>query len=49
MEAQVAVSGDRRLDSLLVCLDPSVDIVEPSEYRERQLVHAARLLEGYDG
>ena len=45
VEADVTVTGDRRLDWVLVCLDPSTEIVSPVEARERQRRHAAQLLE----
>ena len=41
------VSGDRRLDSLLVSLDPAAEIAGPPGCRERQRAHAARLLQAY--
>ena len=46
VEADVVVIGERRLDYLLVCLDPSVDVVSPGD-AARQREHAARLLASY--
>lgn len=48
VEADVTVIGERRLEYVLVCLDPDVDVVAPLEYRELQRAHAARLLAAYD-
>ena len=47
VEADVTVIGERRLEYLLVCLDPDVEVVAPPEYRELQRSHAARLLAAY--
>jgi predicted DNA-binding transcriptional regulator YafY len=47
VEADVTVIGDRRLEYLLVCLDPDVDVVGPPEYQELQRSHAAQLLAAY--
>lgn len=47
IETRVAVSGDRRLDSLLVCLHPAVEIVDPPDCGARQRAHAAQLLADY--
>jgi hypothetical protein len=44
LEAAVVVIGERRLEYLLVSLDPDVDVVAPPEYRELQRAHTARLL-----
>jgi len=45
VELDVTVTGDRRLDHLLVCLAPDAEIVEPVTYAERRRRYAARLLE----
>jgi predicted DNA-binding transcriptional regulator YafY len=45
VELDVTVTGDRRLDHLLVCLPTDTEIVEPAEYAERRRRYAARLLE----
>jgi predicted DNA-binding transcriptional regulator YafY len=47
VEADVTVIGDRRLEYLLVVIDPAVEVVAPSEYAELQHAHAARLLAAY--
>jgi predicted DNA-binding transcriptional regulator YafY len=46
VETDVVVIGERRLDYLLVCLDPTVDVVTPGD-AARQRAHAARLLAWY--
>jgi predicted DNA-binding transcriptional regulator YafY len=46
VELDVTVTGDRRLDHLLVCLPADTEIVEPVAYAERRRQYAARLLEG---
>jgi len=45
VEIDVTVTGDRRLDHLLVCLPPDTEIIEPPEYAERRRADAALLLE----
>jgi len=45
VELDVTVTGDRRLDHLLVCLPADTEIIEPAEYRARRRRYAARLLE----
>jgi hypothetical protein len=45
----VTVAGDRRLDYLLVTLDPDVEIVSPPEARARQRTVATDLLALYEG
>jgi hypothetical protein len=47
VELDVTVSGDRRLDYLLVTLDADVEIVSPPEARERQRAVARELLAQY--
>jgi len=47
VEVDVVVTGERRLDHLLVTLDPDVDVVSPLDARERQREHAAELLAAY--
>jgi predicted DNA-binding transcriptional regulator YafY len=44
VELDITVSGDRRLEHLLVCLDSDAQIVSPPEYAELRRAHAARLL-----
>ncbi|HXY95054.1 MAG TPA: WYL domain-containing protein [Acidimicrobiia bacterium] len=48
VEADVTVIGDRRLEYLLVCLDPDVEVAAPATARELQHTHAAGLLDAYD-
>jgi predicted DNA-binding transcriptional regulator YafY len=45
VELDVTVTGDRRLDHLLMCLPANTEIIEPAEYRARRRRYAARLLE----
>ncbi|MCJ7672430.1 MAG: WYL domain-containing protein [Acidimicrobiia bacterium] len=47
VELDVAVTGDRRLDHLLVCLPVDTEIVEPAASAERRREYAARLLARY--
>ena len=47
VEADVTVIGERRLEYVLVCLDPDVEVVAPPEYQDLQRSHAARLLAEY--
>lgn len=47
VEVEVVVTGERRLDHLLVTLDPDVEITAPVEARVRQREHAATLLAAY--
>ncbi len=44
VEARVVVTGERRLDNLLVSLDSDVEIVAPPNAQLRQREHAATLL-----
>ncbi|MFN8036127.1 MAG: WYL domain-containing protein [Acidimicrobiia bacterium] len=44
VDVNLTVTGDRRLEHLLVCLEPDAEIVEPARYRELQR-HAAMGLE----
>lgn len=44
VEVELTVTGDRRLEHLLVCLDPDTEIVAPSEMRDLQRQTARRLL-----
>jgi hypothetical protein len=46
-EVDVVVTGERRLDHLLVTLDPDVEVVGPDDARARQREHAATLLAAY--
>jgi len=48
VELDVTVAGDRRLDYLLVTLDPDVEIVAPAEARDRQRTVATDLLALYE-
>jgi predicted DNA-binding transcriptional regulator YafY len=47
VEVDVIVTGERRLDHLLVTLDPDVEVVAPDDARARQREHAASLLAAY--
>jgi predicted DNA-binding transcriptional regulator YafY len=47
VEVDVVVTGERRLDHLLVTLDPDVEVVSPLDAGERQREHAAELLAAY--
>jgi predicted DNA-binding transcriptional regulator YafY len=47
VEVDVVVTGERRLDHLLVTLDPDVDVIGPESARARQREHAAALLAAY--
>ena len=47
VELDVTVAGDRRLDYLLVTLDPDVEIVSPPEARDRRRAVARELLAQY--
>jgi predicted DNA-binding transcriptional regulator YafY len=47
VEVDVVVTGERRLDHLLVTLDPDVQVVAPDEARARQRQHARELLTAY--
>jgi predicted DNA-binding transcriptional regulator YafY len=47
VEVDVVVTGERRLDHLLVTLDPDVEVVGPEETRKRQREHAEALLAAY--
>lgn len=49
IELDITVAGDRRMDQLLLCLEPDDEIVDPPEYADRRREHAARLLAMYDG
>ena len=49
VEARVVVTGERRLDHLLVSLDSDVEIVAPRNAQLRQREHAATLLRAYEG
>jgi hypothetical protein len=48
VEAAVVVTGERRLDHLLVSLDPDVEVVAPPEAQLRQREHAHSLLLSYE-
>ena len=48
VELDVTVLGDRRVEQLLLCLEPDDEVVAPKEYAELQRAHAARLLALYD-
>jgi hypothetical protein len=43
----VVVTGERRLDHLLVTLDPDVEVRGPASARERQREHGTALLAAY--
>ena len=47
VEVDVIVTGERRLDHLLVTLDPDVEVVAPESAQSRQREHAATLLGAY--
>jgi hypothetical protein len=47
VEVDIVVVGDRRLDYLLVTLDPDVEVVAPPEAQTRRREHAATLLAAY--
>jgi predicted DNA-binding transcriptional regulator YafY len=47
VELDVTVAGGRRLDYLLLTLDPDVEVVSPPEARERQRQLATELLASY--
>jgi predicted DNA-binding transcriptional regulator YafY len=47
IEIDVVVTGERRLDHLLVTLDPDVQVVAPDDALVRQREHAASLLAAY--
>jgi hypothetical protein len=47
VEVDVVVTGERRLDHLLVTLDPDVEVVGPESARVRQREHAEALLAAY--
>jgi predicted DNA-binding transcriptional regulator YafY len=47
VDAEVVVMGERRLDHLLVTLDPDVEILAPLDARTRQREQAAALLHTY--
>jgi predicted DNA-binding transcriptional regulator YafY len=47
VEVDVVVTGERRLDHLLVTLDPDVEVVAPEDAQVRQREHAASLLAAY--
>jgi proteasome accessory factor C len=47
VEVDVVVTGERRLDHLLVTLEPDVEVVAPAEAQLRQREHAAALLAAY--
>jgi predicted DNA-binding transcriptional regulator YafY len=49
VEADVTISGDRRLDWVLVALDPSTEVVSPPEAVVRRRDHARALLDRLDG
>ena len=48
VEVDVTVTGDRRLEHLLVCLPADADIVSPPEYNELRRKHARTLLAQYE-
>ena len=47
VELDVTVLGDRRVEQLLLCLEPDDEVVAPEEYAEMRRAHAARLLALY--
>lgn len=48
VEVDVIVTGERRLDHLLVTLDPDVVVIGPIEAQARRREHAAALLQAYE-
>ncbi len=48
IDADVVVTGKRRLEYLLLCLDPDVEIVDPADCAALQRSAAQRLLAAYD-
>jgi predicted DNA-binding transcriptional regulator YafY len=48
VELDVTVAGNRRLDYLLLTLDPDVEVMSPPEARDRQREVARQLLAVYD-
>lgn len=48
VELDITVVGDRRVEQLLVCLEPDDEVVAPQEYANLRREHAARLLAIYD-
>lgn len=49
VELDITVLGDRRIEQLLLCLEPDDEVVTPPEYAELRRTHAARLLAQYGG
>jgi len=47
VELDVTVTGDHRLDHLLMCLEPSDEVLAPAEYATRRRERAAELLQAY--
>lgn len=47
VELDITVSGDRRLEHLLVCLPADAEVLGPPEHAELRRAHAARLLAAY--
>ena len=47
VDADITVIGERRLEYVLVCLDPGVEVVAPAQCQELQRSHAAHLLAAY--
>ena len=48
VELDVTVLGDRRIEQVLLCLEPDDEVVAPAAYAELRRKHAARLLAIYD-
>jgi hypothetical protein len=48
VDVDVVVTGPRRLDHLLVTLDPDVEVIAPDEAHMRRREHAAALLTAYE-
>lgn len=48
VELDIAVLGDRRMEQLLLCLEPGDEIIAPPEYADLRRTHAASLLARYD-
>ena len=42
IELDITVAGDRRIEQLLLCLEPDHEVIAPTEYADRRREHAAR-------
>jgi len=47
IELDITVAGDRRIEQVLLCLEPDDEVVDPPEYAELRRAHAAQLLAVY--